>query len=64
MRCGPENRVYQANFPSRGSMLARIVGMLLIAAGMLLIVVCVPLWAWMALIGTALIFVGVLLMQK
>lgn len=64
MRCGPENRVYQTKFPSRGSTLSRIVGMVLIAVGMLLIVVCVPLWAWMALIGTALIFVGVLLMQK
>ena len=45
-------------------MLARAVGIVLIAAGVLLIVLCVPLWAWMSLIGAALIFVGVLLLQK
>lgn len=64
MRCEPQNRVYKASYPSKGSMLARIVGIVMIAAGMLMIVICVPLWAWMALIGTALIFIGVLLLQK
>lgn len=64
MRCETENRVCQISYPSRGSMLARIVGTVLIVAGVLLIVLCVPLWAWMALVGTALIFVGVLLLQK
>ena len=64
MRCEPENRVYKVSYPAKGSVLARIVGILLIAAGILLIVLCVPLWAWMALIGNALIFVGVLLLQK
>lgn len=64
MRCEPQNRVYQAKFPTKGSTLARAVGIVLIAAGVLLIVLCVPLWAWMALIGAALIFVGVLLLQK
>ena len=57
MRCEPENRVYKVSYPSKGSLLARV-------TGILLIVLCVPLWAWMALIGTALIFVGVLLLQK
>jgi len=64
MRCEPGNRVYTASYPSKGSRVARVVGMVLIAAGMLLIVLCVPLWAWLALIGAALIFVGVLLLQK
>ena len=64
MRCEPENRVYKVSYPSKGSLLARVTGILLIAAGILLIVLCVPLWAWTALIGTALIFVGVLLLQK
>ncbi|MBQ9196376.1 MAG: hypothetical protein IJ157_03950 [Clostridia bacterium] len=64
MRCEPENRVYKAKYPTKGSVLARLVGILLIAAGVLLIVLCVPMWAWMALIGTALIFLGVLLLQK
>ena len=64
MRCQPENRVYKAKYPTKGSMLSRAVGIVLIAAGVLLIVLCVPLWAWMSLIGAALIFVGVLLLQK
>jgi len=64
MRCEPESRVYEASYPSRGSRLARVVGIVLIAAGMLLIVLCVPLWAWLALIGAALIFIGLLLLQK
>ena len=64
MRCPPETHVYQAKYPAKGSTLARAVGIVLVAAGVLLIVLCVPLWAWMALIGAALIFVGVLLLQK
>ena len=64
MRCEPENRVYKISYPTKGSLLARIAGVFLIAAGILLIILCVPLWAWMALIGTALIFIGVLLLQK
>ena len=64
MRCEPENRVYRVSYPAKGSLLARAAGVVLIAGGVLLIVLCVPLWAWMALIGTALIFVGVLLLQK
>ena len=64
MRCEPENRVYRVSYPTRGSLLARVAGVILIAGGVLLIVLCVPLWAWMALIGTALIFIGVLLLQK
>lgn len=56
MRCEPENRVYKVSYPFKGSLLARVTGILLIAAGILLIVLCVPLWAWMALIGTGLIF--------
>jgi len=64
MRCGPEKRVYTASYPSRGSRLARVAGIILIAAGVLLIVLCVPLWAWLALIGAALILIGLLLMRK
>ena len=64
MRCGPNKQVYTASYPSKGSRLARVVGVILIAAGVLLIVLCVPLWAWLALVGAALILIGLLLMQK
>ena len=65
MRCEPENRrVYTVSYPTRGSRLARTAGIILIAAGVLLIVLCVPLWAWLALIGAVLIFIGVLLLRK
>ena len=35
MRCPPETHVYQAKYPTKGSMLARAVGIVLIAAGVL-----------------------------
>lgn len=64
MHCGPDRGVYSANYPSKGGRIARITGVILIAAGILLIVLCVPLWAWLALIGAVLIFIGVLLLHK
>ncbi|MBQ7455623.1 MAG: hypothetical protein IJS53_04200 [Clostridia bacterium] len=64
MRCEQERRVYTASYPSRGSRVARAVGIVLIVSGVLVIVLCVPLWAWLALIGAAMIFVGTLLLQK
>ena len=65
MRCEPENRrVYRVSYPTRGSRLARTAGIILIAAGVLLIILCVPLWAWLALVGAALILLGVLLLRK
>ena len=39
-------------------------GIVLIVAGVILIILCVPLWAWLSLIGAALMIVGLLLLRK
>ena len=36
MRCEPENRVYRVSYPARGSLLARVAGVILIAGGVLI----------------------------
>ena len=41
-----------------------IIGIVLIVAGVILIILCVPLWAWLSLIGAALMIVGLLLLRK
>ncbi|MBR3109062.1 MAG: hypothetical protein IKH30_18050 [Clostridia bacterium] len=51
-------------YPSGGSFLLRIAGYVLIGAGVLLILLCVPCWAWLALVGAALILLGLLLIRK
>ena len=51
-------------YPSGGSFLLRIAGYVLIGAGVLLILLCVPGWAWLALVGAALILLGLLLIRK
>ena len=43
------------------SMVLRIAGYVLMAADAVLILLCVPVWAWLAAIGGALIFSGVLI---
>ncbi len=47
-----------------GSRLLLILGAGLIILGLLLLIFCVPLWAYLALIGLALIVLGVFLIQK
>ncbi len=64
MHCEPDRGVYSANYPSKGGKITRILGLVFIVAGILLIVLCVPLWAWLALIGAVLILIGVLLLHK
>lgn len=61
MPCEP---VRVARYPSKGGKAARIAGVLLIAAGIILIILCVPLWAWLSLVGVALIMAGLLLLRK
>ncbi len=59
-----EDRVRVQCYPSGRSILFRIAGYALIAGGVLLIVLCVPFWAWLAIIGAALILLGLLLIRK
>lgn len=61
MPCEP---VRIAKYPSKGGKITRIIGIVLIAAGVILIILCVPLWAWLSLIGAALIIAGLLLLRK
>ena len=61
MPCEPE-RI--AKYPSKGGKITRIIGIVLIVAGVILIILCVPLWAWLSLIGAALMIVGLLLLRK
>ena len=61
MPCEP---VRIAKYPSKGGKITRIIGIVLIVTGVILIILCVPLWAWLSLIGAALMIVGLLLLRK
>lgn len=51
-------------YPSGKSVYLRAAGFVLIGAGVLVILLCVPNWAWMALLGAALILLGAVLIRK
>ena len=59
-----EDEVRVQCYPSGKSILLRIAGYLLIGAGTLLILLCVPSWAWLAIVGAALILLGLMLIRK
>lgn len=54
---------YKKTYPGEKKLLLRILGVSLIAAGVLLLIFCIPGWAWLSLIGIALIAAGVFLLQ-
>lgn len=51
-------------YPSGGGKAVRIVGFVLIGLGILLILLCIPCWAWLAMIGALLMLVGFALIRK
>ena len=51
-------------YPSGKNLALRIAGFVLIGAGLLLILLCVPGWAWLSVLGAALILTGLLLIRK
>ena len=59
-----EDEVRVQCYPSSRSLSLRIAGYMLIGAGIILILLCVPFWVWLALIGAALILLGLLLIRK
>ena len=59
-----EDEVRVQCYPSGKGVLLRAAGYLLVASGLLLILLCVPSWAWLALVGAALILLGLLLIRK
>ena len=58
-----EYRVEARCYPAPRSILLRALGGVLIAAGVLVILICVPFWAWLAIVGAALILLGILLIR-
>ena len=59
-----EERVRVHCYPSGRSVALRAAGAVLIVAGVVLILLCVPGWAWLAAIGAALGLLGLLLIRK
>lgn len=55
--------VRKQSYPSGRNAALRIAGFVLIALGVLLILFCVPFWAWLAFLGAALILAGLLLIR-
>lgn len=50
-------------YPTGTSKPLIIAGYILVAAGVILLFVCIPCWAWLALLGVGLMAVGVLLLR-
>jgi len=48
-------------YPSRSC--ASLIGYVLLAAGIILLFICIPGWAWLALIGVALMAAGWLILR-
>ena len=55
---------YEKKYPGGNSLLLRIAGALFIAAGVLILIFCIPGWAWLSLIGVVLIVVGIILILQ
>lgn len=62
--CGPESEIETRKYPSGNNAGLRIAGYILIGLGVVLILICVPLRAWLALLGAALVLLGLLLIRK
>jgi uncharacterized protein YjeT (DUF2065 family) len=54
---------YVRCFPDKENRVLKIVGLVLIAIGLLLLFLCIPGWFWVALIGIILIVAGYLLLR-
>lgn len=53
-----KDAVREVCYPSGNSLLRRILGIALIVLGVIIILLCVPCWAWWGLVGAALILLG------
>ena len=62
--CDVDPEIETRHYPNGSSAGFRIAGFVLIGIGVLLILLCVPCWAWLAAIGALLIFLGILLIRK
>ena len=59
-----EEKVRVRCYPGEKSVLLRIAGYGLIGLGFLLILLCLPSWAWLSLLGAVMILAGLLLIRK
>ena len=50
-------------YPTQGNKVLQVIGLLLIACGLLLLFLCIPGWAWAAFAGIVLIAAGYLLLR-
>lgn len=50
-------------YPTGNSTPLMIAGYVLVAIGILLLFICIPCWAWLALLGVALMAAGMLLLR-
>ncbi|MBR3904720.1 MAG: hypothetical protein IKJ51_03310 [Clostridia bacterium] len=64
MHCGKDEMPYEKKYPGGNSLLLRIAGALFIATGVLILIFCIPGWAWLSLIGVVLIVVGIILILQ
>ena len=64
MHCERDEMPYEKKYPGGNSLLLRIAGALFIAAGVLILIFCIPGWAWLSLIGVVLIVVGIILILQ
>lgn len=59
-----DDRVRVRCYPDGKSTVLKILGYILIGGGILLVLLCVPSWAWLAIIGAAMILLGLVLIQE
>lgn len=64
MHCERNEKPYEKKYPGGNSLLLRIAGALFIATGVLILIFCIPGWAWLSLIGVILIVVGIILILQ
>lgn len=56
-------RSFEKCYPSGGNTIMMIAGYALVIVGIILLFVCIPYWAWLALLGVGLMIAGVLLLR-
>ena len=59
-----EKPVHTQCYPAGSSTALKIIGGILVGAGVLVILLYVPTWAWVPLVGAGLILAGLFLIRK
>lgn len=56
-------KAYERCYPAMENRFAAIAGYVLIVVGVILLFICIPGWAWVALLGVVLMAAGLLLLR-